>query len=118
MLYPAPTSPAPTLTPARARLPAGFVSPPPVLPAPPDVSPAARPRAETSAPPRPSAPPPAPSPAVEKALPVGSRPSYASLWSTPLDVDGLASLDEEERQFAFDAYVQALEDASARTRVY
>ena len=93
--YPAPTSPAPTLTPARARLPAGFVSPPPVLPAPPVVSPAARPRAETSPPPRPSAPPPAPSPAVEKALPVGSRPSYAFLWSTPLDVDGLASLDEE-----------------------
>ena len=93
--YPAPTSPAPTLTPARARLPTGFVSPPPVLPAPPDVSPAARPRAETSPPPRPSAPPPAPSPAVEKALPVGSRPSYAFLWSTPLDVDGLASHDEE-----------------------
>ena len=103
--YPAPTSPAPTLTPARARLPTGFVSPPPVLPAPPDVSPAARPRAETSPPPRPSAPPPAPSPAVEKALPVGSRPSYAFLWSTPLDVDGLASHDEEDAWMdAMDAF--------------
>ena len=42
---------------------------------------------------------------MEKALPVGSRPSYAFLWSTPLDVDGLASHDEE------DAWMDAM-DAS------